>query len=248
MSETDRAVFEQLPPELKTWVSKRENEMRADYTRKTQDIAAHRSAVVEERQALAGQLQQYDQILARFTDREIAPPDPALRNTDPVAFEDQLAQYVHADHLRKKAAAERAGVQEQQKALYDQQVRENVAREEHLLEEMKSPLARSSKDSPQLRKAVFEYGAKQGIPVARLRLADALEMTMLDKARRYDALQAAKATAKPVVETAPKMMKPGPTKAIGRPSNMTVAVRNLDAAPSRNNLAAAYLAQLNSER
>ena len=34
---------------------------------------------------LASALQQYDAILSRFTDREIAPPDPALRSTDPIA-------------------------------------------------------------------------------------------------------------------------------------------------------------------
>lgn len=248
MSEADKAVFAQLPPELQAWVSKRESETRADYTRKTQEVAEHRKAVSAEREMLAGAMQQYDAILARFTDQEIAPPNPALRNSDPVAFEEQMAAYVHAKHTQEIAQKERAQNARQFKAMQEAQTREYIDQQERALEEMKSPLARSSKDSAKIRKEVFEYGVKSGIPPEVLKQASAIEMSLLHKARLYDAQQAAAKAVKTVPPAAPKVQAPGPAKAMGRPSNLAVAIRNLEANPTRESLAAAYAAQLRAER
>jgi hypothetical protein len=73
-------------------------------------------------------------------------------------------------------------------------------------------------------------------------------MVTLWKAQRYDALQKAKATAKVVPPPTPKTAKPGPAKAVGRPSNLTSAVRNLSQNPTREALAAAFAAEIASER
>jgi hypothetical protein len=255
MSEADRAAFDKLPPEQKAWVSERAKAMQADYTRKTQAIAETTKAVTAERQALNGALQYYDQLLSSVLQApKLSPPDPALRESDPAAFEQKLAEYVHAEHAQKVAAQEREKVREQQKAIQARQDHEFFTEQERVLAEAKSPLGERTPTgalTPQalsLRKSCFEYGVKTGIPPEVINKATAVELMLLDKARRYDAAQAASAAAKTVPTVAPKVSKPGPAKAIGRPSNASVAIQNLSQNASRENLAAAFEAQLRAER
>ena len=62
-----------------------------------------------------------------------------------------------------------------------------------------------------------------------------------------DAMLAARASAKPVPKIVPKSAAPGPAKAIGRPTNLAVAVQKVAQTGSRDDLAAAFRAQLESE-
>lgn len=248
MSEADKAVFAQLPTELKAFVSKRMAETNADYTRKTQEVAEHRKAVTAEREALAGRLQQYDAILAQYTEPELAPPDPALRYADPGAFDEQMAAYVHGKHVKEKAAQQRQQLAQQYEHLHKRQQAEFFMQQEQILEQAKSPLAGNTKEAMARRKSCFDYAVKSGIPPAVLNQASALELMMLDKARLYDASQAARANVKTVPAPALRVAKPGPARAVGRPSNVQSAINNLSANPTRDSLAAAYAAQLAAER
>lgn len=247
MSEADKAVFAKLPPDLKTWINKRITEQQADYTRKTQQIAEQRKIYESGVAELQQRLQQYDQILSQFTTPKLAPPDPKLRETDPVGYEEQLAHYLHQKHLQEVAAAEQQKVRAQAEELHKQQLQEFYRREAEALAQMAPELADPKKGAA-LRKAVYEYGIKAGYTPDQLSMATARDMVTLWKAQRYDAMQAAKQNVKVVPPAAPKAAKPGPAKAIGRPSNVSRAVQQLVENPSRDALAAAYLAELQAER
>lgn len=247
MSEADKAEFAKLPPALQMFVNKRITEQQADYTRKTQQIAEQRKTYESGAAELQQRLQQYDQILSQFTTPQIAPPDPALRNSDPVGYEEALAGYVHQKHLQEVAAAEQQKVRSQAEELQRQQVQEFQRQEAQALAEMAPELA-DPKQGAGLRKAVYEYGLKSGYTPDQLTMASARDMVTLWKAQRYDAMQSAKGKVKVVPPSAPKAAKPGPAKAVGRPSNLTRAVQNLATNPSRDALAAAYMAELQSEK
>lgn len=253
MSEADKAVFAKLPPALQAWVSKREAETRADYTRKTQEVAEARKSVDNGLSAIRDRLGQYDAILSKFTQADIAPPDPALRNTDPIAFEDQMAAYVQAKHQKEVATKEQARVRAEYEHISKAQLQAYHRQQAQLLAQIAPEagahvLLDAGEKGKAALKSIFEYGKKAGYSEEQVNQAGAVDLVTLWKAQQFDAMKAAAKTAKPVPQAVPKVAAPGPAKAIGRPSNLSVAVQNLAKSGSRDALAAAYLAELNSER
>lgn len=250
MSEADKAHFAKLSPELRAWVSKREGERHADYTRKSQEVAEVRKEATTRIQALSGAMQQYDAILAKFTDHELSPPDPAMRMSDPEGFEHQMAAYVQAKHQQEIAAKERQRNAENYAALQKQQQQEWYAEQGQRLREIAPELADASPKGRELMRSVWNYGLKNGYSKEQLTQAGASDMAVLMKAMRYDAAKVAKQAAKPAAApAAPKVQQPGPSKAAGgRPSNLAKAVQNLNASGTRESLAASYLALIQSER
>lgn len=246
MSEAERAVFAQLPREQQAWVTQRESQRTADYTRKTQEVAAHARAVQSERQALSGQLEQYSAFLSKVTDQSIAPPDPALQQTDPYAYQERMADFVQAKFRQEQAQVEQAKVQAQRQYIEKQQYGEFVQAETAKLVDI-MPEFQDPKTGPALKKAVAEYGLSNGIPVTALERATAVEIAILTKAMRFEAAQKAKASATIVPTAAPRSSRPGPARAPGRGTSMTDAVQNLSARPTRESLAAALMAELSAE-
>ena len=86
-------------------------------------------------------LEQYDSILSQFTARTPVPPDPALRQTDPLGYEDQLAQYVHAKHLHETATAEQSRVRAEYQQHIQAQQQQFWSEENERLSEMAPKLA-----------------------------------------------------------------------------------------------------------
>jgi hypothetical protein len=248
MSEADKAVFAKLPPDMQKWVSTREAQRQADYTRKTQEAAEQRKTLDYGVNAVKARLEQYDAILSRFTEADIAPPDPALRNSDPVGFEDAMASYLQAKHNQEIAAKEQARIRAEHERVTSAQVEIYQREQAQKLLELAPELAAADDKGKAARKAVYDYGLKAGYTKDQLAQASAADMVTLSKAQKYDAMQAAAKAAKPVPQAAPKVAQPGPAKAIGRPSNLAVAIQETARTGSRESLAAAYLAQINSER
>lgn len=249
MSEADKAVFAQLPPEAKAWIAKREAETRADYTRKTQAVAEQRKAVEAAQAQVLERLTQYDQILSRFTTQAPTPPDPAMRATDPVGYDEALATYVHQKHLYEVATAEQAKVQ-QERASETQRLQQQYWQEQATqLKTLAPELAADSETARAQRRAVYDYGVKQGYSREMLDRASALDMVTLWKAQKYDAALAAKTNApKPAPPPAPKAQAPGPAKLGGTRSNVATAVRAFSENPTRASLEAAFRAELAAER
>lgn len=249
MSEADKANFAKLTPELRAWLSKTKADADAAFTRKSMEVAEVRKKTDAQLQALTGAMQQYDAILARYTDTQLQPPDPALRQSDPFAYEEQLASYVQAKHQQEVALQERQRNASAHAALVEQQRVEWLKSEVTRLQQIAPELADRGQKGEALRKSVAEYALKSGYTNEQLAAASATDMVTLMKAMRYDAAQSAKAAAKPAAAPPPKVSTPGPSKAAGgRPSNLAKAVQNLTQAGTRESLAAAYLAEIQSER
>lgn len=249
MSEADKAHFDALTPELKSWISKTKSEADKAFTQKSMEVAEARKRTDAEFDALSGAMQQYDAILARFTDTPLAPPDPALRDSDPFEFDRQMANYVSSKHQAEVAAQERARNAQAHGQLQQRQRAEWVKAETAALKELAPDLIDASPKGRQLREGVWSYARESGYTNEQLSMASARDMSTLLKAMRYDAAQKARASAKPAAKPAPIVASPGPSKAAGgRPSNVARAVETVASTGTRDSLAAAYLAQIRSEK
>lgn len=246
MSDADRQVYAKLPTELKAWVAKQEASRTADYTRKSQAIAEQKRQYESALPVIAQKLQILDANLARFTDNDVAPPDPALRYNDPDTYNDQLANYMQAQHVKEIAARERQKIQAEHEAVTQQQMREFEQQRSAQLRERAPELF--GEKGKVIGNQIQTYALKSGYTSEQLRLATATDIITLHKAQQFDAIQAQKKQVKTVAPSALKVTKPGPAKAVGRPSAVSSAIKALDQKPSRDNLAAAYLAEIRSEK
>lgn len=246
MSDADKTQFAKLPSEMKAWLSKQASAATADYTRKSQFVAEQKKQFDTGIETIQSRLQTLDKYLASFTDNDIAPPNFALRNTDPVAYDDQLAVYMHKTHQRELATKERQKIQaeseEIEKAKQAQFERERFVALREIAPEF------FGEKGVVIGKQIRDYAAKSGYSPEQLQKAGATDLVILWKAARFDAIEAAKKQVKPVSGAAPKTVKPAPAKAIGRPSQVASAMKSFEANPSRATLADVYLAEIRSER
>lgn len=249
MSDADKANFAKLTPEMQAWISKTKHEADAAFTRKSQEVAEVRKTADAKLQALAGAMEKYDAILAGFTDTQLEPPDPALLHSDPFAYEEQKAAYEQAKHRQELAKTERERNAKAHEEIMSRQRSEWIAEQAEKLKELAPDLADTSEKGQRLKASVANYALQNGYTKEQLQGASALDVTVLLKAMRYDAAQKAKSAARPVAKPAPKVSKPGPSRAAGgRPTNLAKAVQNLERSGSREDLAAAFLAEIQSER
>jgi hypothetical protein len=248
MSAEERALFEQLPPQAKAWLAKRDKEAQADYTRKTQEVAEQRKEYEAARSRVMEQLQQYDQVLSHFTARPLSPPDPALKHTDPLTYEDQLASYIQDKHNQELAQAEQARVRAEYEANAKAAQQQYWAEQNKKLQELAPKLAERTPEAEKARTSVFEYATKMGYSKAQLDNASAVDLVTLWKAQQFDAAMSKKPVAPAQQAPAPRVMQPGPARAVARNTGVASAVRALSENPSRAALAAAYRAELAAER
>lgn len=250
MSAADKAVFDQLPPETKAWIAKRESETRADYTKKTQAVAEQRKSFEAATTQVLEKIKAYDERLSQFTTQRLQPPDPALRQTDPVGYEEQLAQYVYQKDVQDQLIAEQTRVRGEAARIEQANQQQFWREQQQELERLDPHLAASTPEGKAARKAVADYGRSLGYTDEQLSMARASDFVTLSKAMKYDAAMKAKANAKPVVNPAPKVMAPGPAKAGVRTSHLASAVRTFteNPNPTRADLARAFAAELASER
>lgn len=247
MSEADKAMFSKLPHDLKSWISGREAQQTADYTRKTMEVAEHRKAIQAASGALMAKHQQVDQFLSQFTDQPLNPPDPRLAGADPDEYQRQLAEYVHRKDLQEKAQVVRARNAEELSRQQQAAMQEVSAHEAQELERLAPELAAKTPKAAEMRKAIHRYGVEQGYTPEMLSQASARDVVTLWKAQQFDAAQKAKANVKTVPKPAPKIASPGPAKG-GRPSNYARAVENLRTNHSVDALQEAFLAELQAEK
>lgn len=246
MSDADKAVYAKLPTELKAWVAKQESARTADYTRKTQVLSAHKKQLDEGFSGVQQRLRSLDAELARFTDNDIAPPDPALRMTDPAAYDDGLAYYMQAQHNKEIAAKKRQEIAVEfgrnAEALRNQFHSERAQELKALAPEL------FGAKGEEIGRQIQKYAMQSGYTTEQLDGASAKDIVTLWKAQRYDAIEAAKKQVKTVAPPAPKSVKPGPARVVGRPNAVASAMKTFETKPSRENLAAVYLAEIQSEK
>lgn len=246
MSEADKQAYAKLPTEMKAWVAKQEAARTADYTRKTQAVAESKKQLETGVHGVMQKLQALDQQLAQFTDNTVPPPDPALRDSDPLAYDEQLGRHLYSVHQKELAGKERQKLQAEYEQTSKAMERQFHLDREQQLREVAPELF--SEKGQEIGKQIQSYASKNGYSVEQLKMASATDIVTLWKAQRFDAIEAAKKGVKSVPPPAPKVSKPGPAKAVGRPSNLANAISNLDKTPTRASLAAAFAAELASER
>jgi hypothetical protein len=185
----------------------------ADYTRKTQELAAHRKqveAVAQEtvvlREQYAHKLAQVEEILKSS---EPAEPNWAeLRDTDPIEF---AAQW--AEHQRRQAL--RAQLEQEKQVVYRQQEQQRMYHMQQTLEAGRQALLDAIPEWKDEAKAradralIRDYGKKAGFSDEELAtVADPRAVIILRKAMKYDALLAKRRDLKPVKKGATPL-KPG---------------------------------------
>jgi len=246
MSDADKAEFAKLPEPMRQWLNKTATAATADYTRKSQEIAEKRKRYDAALDTVTHRLSALDQTLESIVGNRIEPPDPGLRLTDPEAYDAALANYNYSRHAQEVAEKKRAEVQKELEAVYQHRTQQFLAEQDQILREAAPELY--TEKGPAIRRQIAEFAMKTGYSKQELDAASAKDVLTLWKAQQFDALQAAKKAVKPVAQAAPKTVKPGPAKAVGRPTQIVSAIKNFDASPSRSTLADMYLAEIQSER
>lgn len=186
----------------------------ADYTRKTQEVAAMRKAAETEavesralREQYAQRLEHIDAILQEADGQE--PNWEQLRAEDPIEFAAQWAEHQRRAEVKMQVRAEQQRVQqlragEQQRVLATQL---DAARAE-LLKAI--PEWKDESKAKVERAAMKEFGKKIGFTDEELgQVADHRAVVLLRKAMKYDAMVAKRGDIKPAAKPAPKPMKPG---------------------------------------
>lgn len=180
----------------------------ADYTRKTQALA-ERSKEIDQyrtvRDQYLGTIQALEQHL---TTNEPPKPDPALRQSNPAEYAAQVADRQQWEADQNATKAERQRLEAEKAEEFRQWLAEKTAEEQKKLVEVLPEWADKEK-GPALRKSLQTYAVGAGFTEEELGgVVDHRLVVLLDKARRFDALQA---KAEPVLKKAKEapVLKPG---------------------------------------
>lgn len=180
----------------------------SDYTRKTQEIAEQRKAAQAEAQQAREVRNQYAQQLAVLAEalEQASPPEPdweKLRQENPTEYAVQWAEH---QQYRQQQALVRA----QQERVYAEQMRDAEVQREALLAEESAKLAKALPEwgdaakSVEIRQQLADYARQLGYTEDDLNsVVDHRIIVMLDKARRYDALQRRAVKVRDKARTAP---------------------------------------------
>lgn len=173
----------------------------ADYHRKTEALANERKAFEQHAQAVVVERQQYQQMLGGLLQQlqqplpaPPVPPDPALRQTDPLEYALQRADYDEAAGLYRQtvqtAQAEYARVMQLQQQSELEGLRDTIRQGFEKLPEL-IPAWKDPKAFDRDTKAMREYGRKLGYSDSELNQAyDPRAVAALYKAMKYDELVA----------------------------------------------------------
>ncbi len=238
------------PPEVAAAVQTFTKSIQADYTRKTQQIAEQQRYVEADRQAvmqMKALSQQTVDAMAylRMIDKQLEQIGKmdllALSEQDPVTAQRHM---LHSQQLQSERGQIVEALQQsvfQQNQLSQQAVKQALDRCEKELREHIPDL------TPELLRQLDEYGKSYGYTVQELQgVTDARLIRILDKARRYDALQAAKPQVQKRLAAAPKTVKPG--TGVSKNANeraVEVADTRLKKSGKPSDAAAAFLARMN---
>jgi hypothetical protein len=168
----------------------------ADYTRKTEALAHERKSFHAEAEQVREERAQYAQLLPALAQQLQASlpqqPDPALRETDPLAYVLEKDKYEEAVGRLNAAFSELQRVQSQQTEEQLKQVQASVSEARKRLPDL-IPAWKDEKAFERDRPKLREYGKKLGYSDQELDQAyDPRAVAALWKAMRYDALVASR--------------------------------------------------------
>lgn len=185
-----------------------------DYTRKTQELAEQRKAFEAEYQQIAGERQQYSQLLGALEQQlqqtTGAEPDwDTLRATDPIEYSLQWTEWQRGQQKRQLIAAEQQRMQ--QLAMVEQQksMAQTLERERQALLAV-VPEWKDAEKAKVEKAMVIEQGKKLGFSEDELSQAiDHRAILALRKAALYDQLMSKKQVVDQSKPAPQKVVKPG---------------------------------------
>lgn len=187
----------------------------ADYTRKTQELAAMRKQVEAEavesralREQYAQRLVQLDQVLQQQLPQE--PNWEELRATDPIEFAAQWAEHQRQQQVMAQVRAERQAVMQRQQQEQMQLMQQQLEQGRQWLNQA-IPEWSNAETAKAERAAMKAYGKKFGYSDEELgQVADPRAVVLLRKAMMYDRMQEKRGQIKPAKKAATPVLKPGP--------------------------------------
>lgn len=202
-TQADKEVFATLAPEVQQAIARNHKAGEAHVNRIQQEIAAERKAFAEAQAAIEQERAQYQEaLLSNFPQ----PPNPALIDSDPVEYLRQDAMYKQAvqqwqivEHQKQQEAEKQQAKEQAERQQFEQEQKQELVK---LLPEIADPV-----EGPKLAQAIYAYGQELGYDTETLGEALARDLVTLDKARRWDAAQAAAKAAK--AKPLPKVSAPG---------------------------------------
>ncbi len=212
MTASEVEQFGELTPEMQDFVVRREQDRDSHFAQNTHIIAEEKREVDALKQRWTEQLDVQAQQLGQITNADIAPPDPAIRDTDPETYDDQMAAYVHNLHVQKQAEKQLAVVQTEQRKEHTRQTELEATRVKQLIPEFNDP-----KKASDLQNRIFSYAKQHGYKTDELSHVTASDVQMLHKAMLYDDMSESsrKLVSKKPAAKAPKSAKAGAARGIG---------------------------------
>lgn len=186
----------------------------ADYTRKTQEVAAERQTLQTERETITHERSQLTAILGLATDllkAHLPPePDPALIDTDVIGYMQQdraykaaMAELQKLAEARQQADAGSAKEREASEKKASEQAREHINSEYRLLQE-KVPEVRTAEGHKAFFARAEAAGAHYGLSPDEVRgIVDHRAIIVLQDAARWRELQSKKPAAVERAKAAP---------------------------------------------
>lgn len=202
------------PPALVEAVTKLGNDLKADYTRKTQEVAAERSqvhAAYQQGSQLAQQLQQAQATLAQFYQAAIGEPPPlSLAQSDPQAFLIQREMHTQRVQQYQQLMQHGQGLSQQSQQLNEQAAMQHFQQEAQRLVKAMPEMADQAKREEFVRK-VTPAAEKYGITPQDIANAKdhRLLLMLRDLARLQGREQAAGSVKTKMANVPPKVNKPG---------------------------------------
>lgn len=181
-----------------------------DYTRKTQEVAQIRKQAEAELQAVSQERQQYGQLLGQLAQQlQTQEPDwDHLRNTDPIEFSLQFADWQRNQQKQQVIQQEQQRLAALQQQDSEKQLRATLEREKEALVAA-IPEWKDSAKAKAERQMILDQGKKLGFSDEELQQAyDHRAIVALRKAALYDNLMSKRQEVKPVTSTQ-KTVEPG---------------------------------------
>ena len=188
----------------------------ADYQKKTQSLAEQRKAVEAERVKIEEAAKTRDvyaqrlQAIEQLLNQKESPQELArLKEEDPFAWQQKMAEQYEQDKQLAIIQAERQRVQQEQQALHGQKLQNHIQHEQEKLKAI-IPEFKDDAKAEIVRRDIRNYAKSIGFSDQELsQVYDSRAVQTLYKAMQYEKLVAGKASATKKVASAPKTLKPG---------------------------------------
>jgi hypothetical protein len=190
----------------------------ADYTKKTTEVAEQRKAIEAERQAIeeARQLREAYAQRLQLVEQFLTTPEEDiehLKETDPIGYAVKVAEQTQKEKQLQAVRAEQAKLAEKQQLEQAQNLRNHLAAESEKIAAIIPEYADKEKGA-KVRQEIRDYAKSIGWTDQELgSVYDARAVLSLYEGMQYRKLMQNKPAVTKKVAEAPKMVKPGTTKA-----------------------------------